>query len=127
MGGKNKLLQIALGKNIEDEYNDNLLYISKRIVGGNIGLLLTSKSRNDVESFFNNFIKDDYPTAGFISKRKIQISNDDIKHFPVSMVEQLRKLGLQTEIKNGTVVLADHKKIVTICKENEILSVEKCK
>lgn len=46
--GKNSVTQIALGRTAEDEYKDNLRYISQRI-DGNVGLLFTNRSRDETE------------------------------------------------------------------------------
>jgi mRNA turnover protein 4 len=46
--GKNSVTQIALGRTAEDEYKDNLRYISQRI-DGNVGLLFTNRSREETE------------------------------------------------------------------------------
>lgn len=46
--GKNSVTQIALGRTAEDEYKDNIRYISERI-DGNVGLLFTNRSRDETE------------------------------------------------------------------------------
>ena len=55
--GKNKLLQIALGRTPEDEFSDNLRHVSKRIKGGSIGLLFTSSPQSEVEDYFSNLVE----------------------------------------------------------------------
>jgi mRNA turnover protein 4 len=125
--GKNKLLQVALGRTAEDEYSDNLRQVSKRIAGGSVGLLFTSRPQAQVEEYFTNLCEPDFARAGFVAPTAVVIDNQQLAHFPVSMVEQFRKLGLPTQVDNGKVILMDGKTEYRICKEGETLSAEKCK
>jgi len=124
--GKNKLMQIALGRTPEDEYADNLKAVSKNITGS-VGLLMTSKSREEVEQYFANLAEEDFARAGSNAPREIIISNKMLYNFPVSMVEQFRKLGMPVEVDNGKIVLIGKKKEYVVCKEGQTLSVEACK
>lgn len=127
MLGKNKLLQIALGKTPEDEYSDNLRHVSKHI-SESVGLLFTSRPRSDVEEYFNSFVEPDFARAGFISPRDVFVTDAMLFNHPVSMVEQqFRKQGLPVQIKNGKIVLLDGISEYKLCKEGETLSPEKCK
>lgn len=125
--GKNKLLQIALGRSPEEEYADNLRHVAKRITGGSVGLLITSKEAKDVERYFASLSEPDYARAGTRSTAEIVITEDKMEHFPVSMMEQLRKLGMPVEIKQGKVVYRDGLNSYRICKKDEVLSAEQCK
>jgi len=125
--GKNKLLQVALGRTTEDEYSDNLRQVSKLITGGSVGLLFTSRPRKEVEEYFANFVEPDFARAGFQAPNAVTVDNSMLEVFPVSMVEQLRKLGLPTKVDNGKVILMDDRTEFRICKQGEILSAEKCK
>jgi len=125
--GKNKLLQIALGKNPEDEYADNLRHVSGE-VSESVGLLFTSRSKKSVMEYFENLVEPDFARAGFIAPRDVVITNEMLSDHPVSMLEQqFRKQGLPVKIENGLIVLLDGKKTYRFCKEGETLSPEKCK
>ena len=125
--GKNKLLQIALGKSPEDEYSDNLRNVSKQIKES-VGLLFTSKPKSEVEQFFANYSEPDFARAGFVATKEIFVTNEMLFNHPVSMVEQqFRKQGLPVKIDNGKIVLQDGKTEHRLCKEGETLSPEKCK
>lgn len=124
--GKNKLMQIALGRTPEDEYGDNLREMSKH-VSGSVGLLVTSKSRDDVMSYFENLVEEDFARAGSVSPREIIATNKMLYNFPVSMIEQFRKLGMPVEINNGKIVFIGGKEKYVVCKKGEELSVEACK
>lgn len=124
--GKNKLLQIALGKTLEEEYSENLRHVAK-LTSGSVGLLLTSQPRKDVESYFSDLVEEDFARAGSVAPRKVIITNDMVEMHPVSMMEYFRKLGLPVEINNGRVSLVGEMKDFTLCKEGDTLSAETCK
>lgn len=124
--GKNKLLQIALGRTPEEEYGDNLRHVAK-LTSGSVGLLLTSRARSDVESYFENMADEDFARAGSIASRSVTLTNDMVATHPVSMVEQFRKLGLPVDVKNGRLRLYEDQDGYRLCKEGETLSAEKCK
>jgi mRNA turnover protein 4 len=124
--GKNKLLQIALGKTPEEEYSDNLRHVAK-LTTGSVGLLLTSQPREDVESYFAELVEDDFARAGSVAPRKVVITNDMVQTHPVNMMEYFRKLGLPVEIDNGRVSLVGGVTEFTLCREGETLSAETCK
>lgn len=127
MLGKNKLIQVALGKTPEDEYSDNLRHVSKEITE-NVGLLFTSRTRAEVEEFFRNFSEPDFARAGFVSPRDVVVTNKMLFNHPTTMVDQqFKKLGLPAKIENGKVVLLGEKAEHLLCKEGETISVEKCK
>lgn len=124
--GKNKLLQIALGRTPEDEYADNLRHVSSKI-SKSVGLLLTSRPRKEVEEYFSNVVEPDFARAGFVSPKDVYITNEMLANHPVSMLEQqFRKQGLPVKIENGTIVLLDGLERHRLCKEGETLSPEKC-
>lgn len=127
MLGKNKLIQIALGKTAEDEYADNLRQVSKDVTGS-AGLLYTSRPRAEVEAFFCDFAEPDFAREGFVSPRDVIVTNEMLFNHPVSMFEQqFRKQGLPVKIDNGKIILLDDKTEYRLCKEGETLSPEKCK
>ena len=124
--GKNKLLQIALGRTPEDEYSDNLHRLSK-ILTGSVGILCTNQNASDVEEYFAKLAVEDYARAGAISPKSIKLTKEQIERHPVSMVEQFRKLGLPVEVNNGRVAFIGGRTEYEVCKKDEELSVEQCK
>uniref|UniRef100_A0A7S2VG84 Ribosome assembly factor mrt4 n=1 Tax=Entomoneis paludosa TaxID=265537 RepID=A0A7S2VG84_9STRA len=126
--GKNKLLQIALGRSAEEEYADNLQHMAKRITGGSVGLLFTSRERATVEEYFANLREPDFARAGAVAERAVEVTNGDLEQFPVSMMEQLRKAGMPVEIKLGKIVIRDgHDDRYSICSQGQVLTADKCK
>ena len=124
--GKNKLLQIAMGRTPEDEYSDNLHRLSK-VLTGSVGILCTNQNAKDVEEYFSKLAVEDYARAGAISPRSVMLTKEQIETHPVSMVEQFRKLGLPVEVKNGRVAFIGGRTEWEVCKEGKELSVEQCK
>lgn len=124
--GKNKLMQIALGRTPEDEYSENLRHASK-LITGNVGLLMTSKPNAEVEEYFANFAEDDFARAGAKATKKVVVDNEMLYNFPTSMVEQFRKMGLPVDVQTGKLVLIGNKKQHVVCEEGDELSAEDCK
>jgi mRNA turnover protein 4 len=134
--GKNKLLQIALGRTSEEEYSDNLRHLSKLLSSDSgslsVGLLCTNRPGHEVESYFAQLELPDFARAGAVADREVTVSNEQLQAFPGTMVEQFRKLGLPVDINNGTVVLRETSKGCNdgeyrVCKEGSALSAEQCK
>ena len=123
--GKNKLLQLAMGRTAEDEYADNLREVSK-LCKGSVGLLMTDRDCASVRTFFEGFTSQDFARAGTNASKTVNVSQSDFEAYPVSMVEQFRKLGLPVHVENGKVALAD-KDTFTLCKKGKELSAEQCK
>jgi mRNA turnover protein 4 len=122
--GKNKLLQIALGRSPEEEFSDNLCQVAKRI-SGSVGLLLTSQDSQEVEDYFASLQEDDFARAGSVSPQKVCVTNDMVEMHPVSMMEHFRKLGLPVEIQTGKIALVGGDYV--LCREGGTLSAEACK
>lgn len=121
--GKNKVMQVALGRSKEEEYADDLARLS-RDISGNTGLLFTNQSRADVLAYFAKLAFSDYPRSGFVATETVKIEQGPLPQFIGSMVESLRGLGLPVDLKKGAIVLSrDH----TICKEGQTLTPEQAK
>jgi mRNA turnover protein 4 len=124
--GKNKLLQLALGKTPEEEYGDNLCQVAK-LTSGSVGLLFTSEPREKVESYFDNLVEEDFARAGAVAPRTVAVTDVMVATHPVSMVDQFRKLSLPVKVENGKVVFVGEQKEHVLCKKGETLSAEQCK
>jgi len=124
--GKNKLLQIALGRTSQDEYADNLQQVAKHI-HGSVGLLFTNKDRKFVVDYFDHVEQNDFARAGYVTNETVVITQDMLRSHPVSMVEQFRKLGLPVEVQNGQVAFYGGKEQHVLCKKGTALSAEASK
>ena len=127
--GKNKLMQIALGRSEEEEHDLNLQQVSKHI-SGSVGILCTSKSIKEIEKYFSTLSEDDYARGGntVTLTSPIIITNDNhLSLFQTTMVDQFRKLGLPVEVNMGKVCLVGREEFVLVKKGESVLSVETCK
>jgi len=124
--GKNKLLQIALGRTPEDEYSDNLHQLSKAL-SGSVGILCTNQSPSDVEGYFASLAVEDFARSGATAPKTVMLTKEQVETHPVSMVEQFRKLGLPVEVQNGRVGFIGGRTEWEVCQEGKELSVEQCK
>ncbi|KAK2874819.1 hypothetical protein QQF64_003076 [Cirrhinus molitorella] len=121
--GKNKVMMIALGKGPTDEYKDNLHKVSK-FLRGEVGVLFTNKTKDEVQEYFSNFKEVDYSRAGNIATMAVTLDEGPLEQFPHSMEPQLRQLGLPTALKKGVVTLI---KDFEVCKEGETLTPEQAR
>ena len=71
---------------------------------GNVGLLFTNKSREEVEGWFGDYNEEDFASTGFVSVRDVSLPEGPLSQFPHNMEQQLRKLGLPTCLKKGGLV-----------------------
>jgi mRNA turnover protein 4 len=124
--GKNKLMQVALGRGPEDEHSENLSRVSK-LTTGSVGLLVTSRGREDVEGYFSTLVEKDFARAGAVAPSTLKITGDMVATHPISMTEQFRKLGMPVEVQNGKIGLVGGKTEFVACKEGQPLSAEACK
>lgn len=124
--GKNKLMQIALGRSPEEEHKDNLRHVAK-LISGSVGLLTTSQPKKEVERYFDTLVESDFARAGSISTKTVEVTNDTLSKHPVSMVELFRKLEFPVEVKDGTIVLVGGREKYALCKEGKVLTAEQCK
>jgi mRNA turnover protein 4 len=120
--GKNTLAQVALGRNVEEEYKDNLHNMSKRLTG-NSALLFTNRGKKETLKYFKNFKRPDFAKAGEKASEDV-ILMPGMLEFPVSMLDQLRKLGMVVEVNQGKVEL---KVKWVAAKKGELLNAEQAK
>ncbi|XP_029908140.1 mRNA turnover protein 4 homolog isoform X1 [Myripristis murdjan] len=121
--GKNKVMMVALGKGQTDEYKDNLHKVSKHL-RGEVGVLFTNKTKDEVQEYFSHFKEMDYARSGNKAQMDVVLDEGPLKQFPHSMEPQLRQLGLPTALKKGVVtLLSDHE----VCKEGDILTPEQAR
>lgn len=121
--GKNKVMMIALGKGPTDEYKDNLHKLS-RFLRGEVGVLFTNKTKDEVQEYFGNFKEVDYARAGNTASMAVTLDEGPLDQFPHSMEPQLRQLGLPTALKKGVVTLI---KDFEVCKEGDTLTPEQAR
>lgn len=121
--GKNKVMMVALGRSPSDEYKDNLHQVSKKL-RGEVGLLFTNRTKEEVNEWFTKYIEMDYARAGNKATFTVSLDPGPLEQFPHSMEPQLRQLGLPTALKRGVVtLLSDYE----VCKEGDVLTPEQAR
>lgn len=116
--GKNKVMQIAMGRGEEDEYADNLYKISEDMVGAR-GLLFSNKSLTEVKKIFKQNVGQDYARAGNVATEDVVFAAGPLPSMPHNMDEPLRKLGMPVMLKMGVVTLDRE---FTVCSKGDVLS-----
>ncbi|NXC86890.1 MRT4 protein, partial [Cercotrichas coryphoeus] len=121
--GKNKVMMVALGREPSSEYKENLHKVSKHL-RGEVGLLFTNRTRDEVDEWFSKFRELDFARAGNKAPYGVSLDTGPLEQFPHSMEPQLRQLGLPTALKKGVVtLLSDYE----VCKEGDVLTPEQAR
>jgi mRNA turnover protein 4 len=121
--GKNKVMQIALGRSSQDEAAHDLYKLSRQLVG-NSGLFLTNSPADEVATFFQNYSESDYARGGLVATQTVELPAGPLPNFGHSMEPHLRKLGMPTRLNKGVIELDRH---FTVCKEGATLTPEQAK
>lgn len=120
--GKNKVMSLALGSTKENEYRDNLHKVSRKL-SGQMGLLFTNKTKEDVLEWFKDFSDPDYARSGNKATQTVILEEGPVP-FTHSMEPQLRQLGLPTSLQKGIITLMrEHK----VCEKGDTLTPEQCR
>ena len=90
--GKNKLVSLAFGRSAESSYLENIHQLTPYLIG-NVGLLFTNKTKEEVTSFFSTYAHPDYARSGNIATENAMIDAGPMSQFQHTMEPQLRKLG----------------------------------
>ncbi|NWI21896.1 MRT4 protein, partial [Crypturellus soui] len=98
--GKNKVMMVALGREPASEYRENLHKVSQHL-RGEVGLLFTDRTKDEVHEWFSQFREVDFARAGNKATYTVSLDTGPLEQFPHSMEPQLRQLGLPTALKKG--------------------------
>ncbi|XP_059251487.1 mRNA turnover protein 4 homolog [Mustela nigripes] len=121
--GKNQVMIVALDRSPADEYRDNLHQVSKKL-RGEVGVLFTHRSKEEVKEWFTKYAKVDFAPAGNKATFTATLDPRPLEQFPHSMEPQLRQLGLPTALRRGVVtLLSDHE----VGKEGDVLTPEQAR
>lgn len=122
--GKNRVMALGLGQTKENEYKENLHELSKHL-SGEVGLMFTNESDEDVVKWFNSFKEEDYARSGNVATQTVTLPAGELDQntFPHSMEPSLRALGLPTSLVKGVVNLTQD---YLVCTEGEKLSPTQC-
>ncbi|EME27734.1 mRNA turnover protein 4 [Galdieria sulphuraria] len=120
--GKNKVMRYVLGKTEEEEPYKGLHQLAP-FLSGNIGVLFTSRTRDQVHDFFDNFIVNEYPRIGSRAPRDVVLNAGPVD-IPVELEPRLRELGLPIQVQNNEIFLTSD---VPLFQENSVISRESAK
>lgn len=120
--GKNSVAQIAFGRTPEEEYKDNMRHVAK-LLEGDVGILFTSRKHKEVVKYFKNFKSEEFALAGSLPRETVVIPPGELS-FPVSMLDELRRLGMIVEVQDGKLMLRES---VTAAQEGVALTPEQAK
>ncbi|KAI8764402.1 mRNA turnover protein 4 [Biomphalaria glabrata] len=121
--GKNKVMQLALGRTADEEYRENLHKLTQSLQG-QTGLLFTNSTEKEVLDYFDELYIPDYARSGATATQTVVLEQGPLPDFDFSMEPQLRQLGLPTQNKNGKIhLLWDH----TVCEKDQVLNPEQCR
>jgi mRNA turnover protein 4 len=90
--GKNKVMQVALGRTPEEEPKDNFSRIGRKITG-QTAILFTNKSEKFTKEYFNKFSVKDFAKGGTISSKTIQLEKGILDGYSHALEPYLRQLG----------------------------------
>lgn len=66
-----------------------------------MGLLFTKRPREEVLKYFDTLSVADYAPPGFVHSETIVLPAGELGAWPVSMMDQFRKLGVVVEVEDG--------------------------
>ncbi|RUS83542.1 hypothetical protein EGW08_008721 [Elysia chlorotica] len=121
--GKNRVMQLALGRTEEDEYRENLHKLTRHLQG-QTGLLFTNATEKEVLGYFSELYIPDYARSGTEAAQTVVLEEGALTEFSHSLEPQLRQLGLPTQLKKGVIhLLKEH----TVCEKGQVLNPEQCR
>eukprot|EP01087_Luapelamoeba_hula_P010703 TRINITY_DN283_c0_g1_i1.p1 TRINITY_DN283_c0_g1~~TRINITY_DN283_c0_g1_i1.p1 ORF type:complete len:259 (-),score=53.79 TRINITY_DN283_c0_g1_i1:22-798(-) len=121
--GKNKVLQVGLGRSASEERYKDVHFLGKHLTG-NRGLFFTNSPKEDVLSFFNTYKQDDHARSGFAATQTVTVPEGPLVDWAHSLEPLLKKLGMPTRLVKG-VIHVDRE--WTVCKEGQPVTPEQAK
>jgi len=121
--GKNKLMQLALGREPETEYKAGLSVMASTLVG-TCGLFFTDLPLDGVLEYFRSFTMDDFPRSGFVATHSVSLPGGELPcpPFEASMDSYCRNtLIMPTEVRSGKLCLVHE---IDVCRKGQRLTPE---
>ncbi|PFH33179.1 mRNA turnover 4 (MRT4) family protein [Besnoitia besnoiti] len=120
--GKNKVIQRALGTSATTECLPNIYKLSKHLTGHR-ALLVCKHPMDKLRPQLQKLQAKDFARAGFVATEDLQLKegSDALAHFPHSLEQRFRSLGIPTLLKNGKIILLGD---YTVCKKGQPLTPE---
>jgi len=116
--GKNRVMLLALGKSKDKETRKNLHKVSESLKG-QCGLLFTNKTKEEVDSWFEEYVEPDFARSGNAATETVILKEGPLSQFSHSLEPHLRQLGMPTALKKGVItLLSEHK----VCDVGDLLT-----
>ena len=126
--GKVKPTKVALGRNQQTEYRENLHLLSHALEhvakGAHRGLFFTNNEPTKTLQKFNDHKVTTFAKTGFVATKDYKIDKGALTQFVFSQEYQLKRLGLPVILKEGRLIL-NHDYI--LCETGQPLRPEQCK
>lgn len=121
--GKNRIMQLALGRSEDDETEAGLHKVSARL-HGQCGLLFTDKSKAEVLEWAESYEAMEYARSGFVATETVVLPEGPMEEFSHAIEPHLRSLGLPTKLQKGIIHLyKEHQ----VCEEGKVLTPEQAR
>lgn len=140
--GKNRVMQIGLGRNEAEEIEPELhkvgaiyyemmeifkipyfFQLSERLTG-QCGLLFTERSKEEILDWAKDYWAVEYARGGFEATETVILPEGPMEEFSHSIEPHLRKLGMPTKLEKGIVTLY---KSYTVCEKGKVLTPEQAR
>jgi mRNA turnover protein 4 len=126
--GANKVLQVALGRTLEEAYAPGLDLVAA-VLRGKRGLLFSNAADSEIRRLFANFHREEFARTGDISSSDVFLPVDEpLGDLPASSASKLRELGLPVGVRDGRLFLEMNvsEGRFRLCSEGDRLSAEQC-
>jgi len=120
-----------MGTNELEQIKEGICQLSEKLVG-NVGLMFTDDSDQEIQTFFNNHEKCDYARAGCIATETIVLHQVDEKTplkrisdgepLSATLESQLKEAGMPIALRGGHIILLNKEYVV--CTFGECLTAE---
>uniref|UniRef100_A0A7S1XBV9 Ribosome assembly factor mrt4 n=1 Tax=Compsopogon caeruleus TaxID=31354 RepID=A0A7S1XBV9_9RHOD len=121
--GRNKVMQVAVGKDPASEHLSGSSELGPFLKTGN-GVFGTTKEHKDVLEYFSGFEAPEFARSGFVANTEIILSPGHLANFEPNQENELRSLGLPVSLMRGKVMLNEE---FVVCKIGDTLTPEKAK
>lgn len=121
--GKNRVMQLALGKTEHDQIEPDLYKLAKRM-RGQCGLLFTEREEDAILEWSKQYSALEYARSGFIAIETVVLPEGPLEDFSHAIEPHLRALGMPTKLDKGVVTLY---KEFTVCEEGKVLTPEQAR
>lgn len=121
--GRNRVMQLALGRSEAEEYQDNTHVLAEQLKGHR-GLFFSNDDAESTKAVFADFVRDDFARGGSVAQETVELEAGPLTQFAIGQIDQLRKLGLVCEVHNSQVCLMEK---TTVCREGKKITPEMAK